>query len=180
MATSLPKDEPRERPILCLSGFMGVGKTTLGRALALHLGLPFFDLDECVEVATGLPVAELFATEGEAAFRQREAVQLRELLSTGRRCVVALGGGTLLDGVLQAEALRASFVMLLAASPEAILERVRGTNRPLLGASPELTLPELLRRRASVYRQAHATLATDGLSVEAAVSALRSAWPGGI
>jgi shikimate kinase len=76
-----------------LAGFMGVGKTTLGRGLAAHVGLPFVDLDEEVEAAAGRSVAALFGLEGEAGFRQREHAALAAVVQRPA-FVLALGGGT--------------------------------------------------------------------------------------
>ena len=83
------------RPLL-LSGFMATGKTTVGRLVAQAVRVDFVDLDEMVEQRTGVSVAELFARDGEAAFRKLERTALRELLAQKRPLVVALGGGALL------------------------------------------------------------------------------------
>lgn len=178
MPTRAPRDEPRARPILCLWGFMGAGKTTIGRALARTLGLPFDDLDECIEAATGLRVHEAFVAHGEADFRSMEAIELRRLLSFSGPRVVSLGGGTLLDDALREEALRRSFVIVLHASRETLFARVRGTNRPLLGDDPEAAIHELSRDRAAAYGEAHAQVSTDGLSIDLVVEAVKESWVG--
>ncbi len=82
-----------DRPI-ALAGMMGVGKSTLGRALAERLGLPFCDLDQAVVAAAGRPIAQIFRDRGEAQFRTLEAQCLEDWLSQARG-VLALGGGTL-------------------------------------------------------------------------------------
>jgi shikimate kinase len=104
-------DDPSTRPILCLWGFMGTGKSTLGRALSEQVRLPFVDLDARIEAATGQSIAALFAVQGEAAFRAREAVELRGLLRRRERGIIALGGGSLLDDGVRAEALAAAYVV---------------------------------------------------------------------
>ena len=114
---------------LYLAGFMGVGKTTIGRAVAYRLGFTFCDSDREIERLTGRTIPELFAQEGEAAFRIRE----REFVERGHpaeRCVVACGGGLIVQpGML--ELVRSKGVaMCLHASLETILQRTAGHADP--------------------------------------------------
>ncbi len=99
-----------------LTGFMGSGKTTVGRALAAHLGWRFADLDESIQELLGRSVPQIFAEQGEAAFRGAELDALRELLA-GSRVVIALGGGA-----PEAPGLRA----LLAGAPETAVIYLQG------------------------------------------------------
>src|SRR5437899_13103159 len=83
--------------LVCLIGFMGAGKTSIGRALVQRLGWRFLDLDDLVESREGRSIAEIFARSGESGFRSAETMTLKELLTakslTGSSMVLALGGG---------------------------------------------------------------------------------------
>ena len=152
-----------EGPVF-LTGFMGVGKTRVGLILARQLGRCFLDTDRMVEQRAGKSIAEIFADEGEAHFRQLE----RDcVLKTCQRldAVVALGGGaiTRADNV---EAVRCAGVLVcLKADVDTIFARIsRCTNRPLLaGLEPReqrAKIESLLRARAPFYDQAHIELYT--------------------
>ena len=143
---------------------MGVGKTRVGRILAQQLGRSFLDTDRMIEQRAGKTIAEIFADEGEAHFRQLE----RDcVLETCQRpdAVVALGGGaiTRADNV---EAVRCAGVLVcLKADVDTIFARVRHrSNRPLLaGLDPQAQRAKiefLLRERAPFYDQAHIELYT--------------------
>lgn len=82
---------------LVLIGMMGVGKSTVGRALARALGRPFLDSDDAVEARSGRTVADIFAADGEAAFRAVEAEVMAALLDDPRPSVIAAAGGSVLD-----------------------------------------------------------------------------------
>src|SRR3984885_5965473 len=87
----------KRTPGIFLVGFMGSGKSTVGRALADELGWGFADLDEEIEKREGMPIVRIFDTRGEAEFRRAETAALRErvrAVERGRPCVIALGGGT--------------------------------------------------------------------------------------
>lgn len=116
---------------LVLLGGSGAGKSTVGRQLALRLGLPFRDLDSVIEAREGRPIAEIFATSGEAAFRALETVLLPELLTSP--AVVALGGGAWAAPVNRAAAAAADTVPLwLAEAPQRAWQRAgKDPNRPL-------------------------------------------------
>lgn len=162
-------------PVIWLTGFMGTGKSTAGRELAELLGRPFVDTDEIVEETAGCTVAELFAREGEAAFRAREQAAVRQAAAMGG-AVVALGGGALLDPDNRRVAQATGPILCLAARPETIVARLSGeslTARPLLaGPDPAATIARLLSEREHVYREADLRLATDGLEPAAVASDL--------
>jgi len=150
--------------LIFLAGFMGVGKTRVGRILARELGRCFLDTDRMIEQCAGKTIAEIFADEGEAHFRQLE----RDcVLETCQRpdAVVALGGGaiTRADNI---EAVRgAGILVCLKADVDTIFVRVkRRSNRPLLaGLDPQAQrakIETLLRERAPFYDQAHIELYT--------------------
>jgi len=134
----------------------GSGKSTLGQALAGQLGLPFTDLDAAIEQAAGRPVRELFAAEGEPAFRVREAEQLRLAVASAPESVIALGGGALLDPASRTLAEQSGRILFLE-TPPAVLEARTGAQpgvRPLLtgrGHAARTPLAELLERRAAHY-----------------------------
>lgn len=119
-----------DRPVV-LVGFMGAGKSTIGRLLARRLGLPFFDTDAVIEQALGRPVRTIFADDGEAHFRELEHRTVAALVG-GERAVIALGGGAVQDERTQA-LLAATDVVYLRVDYAVALERVGGDRgRPVL------------------------------------------------
>ncbi len=96
--TSIPRGSAARVPVICLAGFMGSGKSTVGCRLAQQLGWRFVDLDEKIEEVSGITIPQFFERHGEPAFRQLEADQLRAALGRsierGEPTIVALGGGT--------------------------------------------------------------------------------------
>lgn len=145
----------REIRNLALVGFMGAGKSTVGRLVARQLGLTFLDTDEAIEARTGRRIPELFAERGEPGFRAIERELLQELMSQ-ENLVIATGGGLVCQpGNLDLLKSR-SLVICLWAAPETIWERVRHqTHRPLLRVSdPRAEINRLLNERESYYRQA--------------------------
>ena len=140
---------------LVLIGFMGTGKSTLGRLCAAELGYGFCDSDHVLEAREGCTIAELFAHEGEARFREREREVIAELAATPN-LVIATGGGAVLDTSNAARLRQTGLVVLLTAPPDVILKRVgRSRTRPLLAnaPSPRARVEELLTERMPVYRQ---------------------------
>ncbi len=150
---------------IVLVGFMGTGKTVVGRELARLLNRPFVDVDELLQQQVGMPIGEFFAAEGESAFRKLEKQAIGALARQGN-LVVATGGGAVLDRDNVAALQKNGILILLTAEPETIARRLAGdTNRPLLGPQPCLNrLKQLLRARAGAYRAAaQYTVATDDL-----------------
>ena len=153
-------------PGVVLVGFMGSGKSSVGRELARRFGAPFVDVDEGIESAAGSPIRELFAREGEPAFREREKAALREALFVKGR-VIATGGGAFSDGENRSLLRAYAPVVYLEAAVETLLERLAGDlGRPLLrGGDREEVVRELLARRIPGYRTADVTVRTDGRTV---------------
>jgi shikimate kinase len=168
--------DPRARPLLLLWGFMGTGKTTVGRELAREMSVDLVDLDERIAERAGRSIAAIFADDGEPAFRALEKAALTELLDRQPRSVVALGGGALLDAELRRRALNEAYVVVLTASATHIAARTHGGDRPLLKRAPKEAISRLLSERAAAYAEAHLTIDTDSLDVAEVVAALRRSW----
>jgi shikimate kinase len=142
-----------------LVGFMGAGKSTIGRELALKLNIPFLDLDSEIEKAEGLAVRELFARFGEPHFRQIEREHLKRV-AQGPIAIVALGGGTYVDPDNRKVVDDSGVAVWLEASFSTIRERVRpdGT-RPLLADVEQAR--HLYSERLPAYRLARVHVLTD-------------------
>jgi shikimate kinase len=167
-----------------LVGFMGTGTTTVGGLLAKKLDWRFLDTDQMVVKISGNPIARMMETEGEAAFRSAEAQQVA-VATTGKRTVVSLGGGALLDRDNRERVLRSGMVVFLEASVDTLLTRTGGSQRPLLrpqkGKTLRQTIEDLLAARKYIYDQAHLTVATDGKTPEAVMLEIikgAEAWKG--
>jgi shikimate kinase len=155
---------------IALVGFMGTGKSSVGRMIADQLHFNFVDTDELIEVRAGKSISAIFSEDGEAAFRKMEAVVVAELASR-KRTVISTGGGVA-AGPGNLDHLREhALVVCLWASPEKIWERVRGqTHRPLLReADPLAKIRELLAVREPFYKQADVLLNTELRSVREVV-----------
>src|SRR5438093_619115 len=117
---------------LALIGFMGTGKSSVGRLVATQLHYDFVDTDELIEQRMGKTIAQIFAQEGEASFREKERQLVAEMVAW-RRKVISTGGGLPAIEANLASLKEHSLVVCLWASPESIWERVRHqTHRPLL------------------------------------------------
>ena len=146
-----------------LIGPMGSGKSTVGRALARRLGLPFVDSDREIEARCGVDIPTIFEYEGEAGFRRREARVIDELSASGT-LVLATGGGAILAESTRRTLRERGHVVLLAVDPAEQLRRVGGdARRPLLAtADPAARLAQLMAERGPLYREtAHVEIRTD-------------------
>ena len=139
---------------LMLVGMMGSGKTTIGRALAMHLGKVFVDSDEEIQQRTGVTIPHKFDIEGEAGFRQREAAAIRDLVGRDN-LVLATGGGGVLEGQNRAMLKQNGIVIYLKASVHDLWQRTRhDRSRPLLQAvDPRAKLTELHHQRDPLYQE---------------------------
>lgn len=151
-----------------LTGFMGTGKSEVGRILAERLSWRFRDSDQEIEKEAGRSIPEIFRDSGEGTFREIERGVL-ERLATGAGVVIATGGGAVLDPANRRVMRRTGLVVCLTARPEVILARVgEGEGRPLLEAATdrEGRVRELLAERADAYSDADLTLETSELAPE--------------
>jgi len=160
---------------LVLVGLMGSGKTTVGRVLAQRLRRPFYDSDAMIETEEGRTVREIFAADGEDAFRAVETSVLCEALAAHDKAVIAAAGGVVLRPENRA-ALRNSGarVVWLRADPALLVERVTtGTHRPLLDDDPAAALQKMAEDRTDLYREvADAIVTVDHRSVAEVVEAI--------
>lgn len=163
---------------LWLIGMMGSGKTAVGNRISSATGVQFVDTDAMVVAHVGRPVAEIFASEGEEAFRSYETDAVQRA-SGGARSVIATGGGVVLRRE-NVETMRATgMVLYLTATPETLLRRIGSdTARPLLaGKDAQAVLAGLLAHRRSLYDSArHIVIDTDGLTLDEVAGRASAAW----
>ena len=171
--------------MVTLTGFMGSGKSTVGKVLADFLGCPFYDLDELIVKKAGKSIPDIFAQDGEAAFRQLEARILRQQVEkyAESTVVLALGGGAVLAPASAALLHEKTVCVYLRASLETLLQRLEGetAGRPLLQEIPDqvgddggsvvmpgpdrASVADRLASREPIYEKtAHVIVDTDGLS----------------
>ncbi|MHB1405659.1 MAG: shikimate kinase [Desulfitobacteriaceae bacterium] len=150
---------------IILTGFMGTGKSTVGRRLARTLGWDFIDTDSEIERITEMSVAEIFRRHGETRFRSEENLLVKRLM-TRENCVIATGGGTVLNPENQVILSGIGVVISLYAPVEIILDRVgQRTDRPLLKTGRE-EIEVLWQARQVSYARAEYTVDTTDKSVE--------------
>lgn len=175
-ATALP-DQPRwdGQPIV-LVGLMGAGKSTVGRRLAVRLGLPFVDADNEIETAAGMSIPDIFERFGEAYFRDGERRVIARLMN-GERRVIATGGGAFVDERTRQTILTQGFAVWLDAKPTVLADRVsRRDTRPLLrGRDPLAVLEDLARVRNPFYALAPLRVSSQRAPHDATVNAILKA-----
>ena len=169
-------------PCLILTGFMGTGKSSIAPILARRLAWSYVDSDEVLVARAGKPIAAIFESEGEAAFRKLEREVIADLAHRRPLCplsgralpaVIATGGGVLTDEGNYRALREAGVIICLTARPEIIARRVERTKarRPKLleGGKPlRERIAELLAQRADAYARAEVTVDTSDLSIERA------------
>jgi len=152
---------------IILTGFMGVGKTSVGTRLAKELGYAFVDTDLLIEADQKTTITEIFSTFGEPYFRDVETRIIRQVLD-GEEQIVSTGGGAVIRDENRRAFKEAGLTVCLTARPEVIYNRIKHeTHRPLLQvADPLGRIGELLEARAKFYRQADLIIDTSEKSVE--------------
>lgn len=156
------KHPGRLKKTIVMVGMMGAGKTAVGRALAARLGAPFLDSDHEIEAAANMTIPEIFARDGEAFFRQKEAQVIARLLEE-KRGVLSTGGGAFLSEENRRTISDKGISVWLNADLEVLWNRVRHRDhRPLLKTeAPYETLKRLYEARVPFYAQADLTVRSD-------------------
>jgi len=162
---------------IALIGFMGAGKTAVGKALAEKLNKEFIETDALIEQRAGKSIPEIFQQDGEIAFRELEIEAIKEV-STNKKLVIACGGGIVLNKINIDRLKKESTIVYLPAPPRIILKRVSSEagQRPLLEVdNPALTIRELIRFRKPFYeRAADITINTSKLDIDSVVEQIIS------
>ncbi len=162
---------------IVLVGPMGAGKSRIGRLLATRLQWLFVDLDSCIEAEARATISSIFASEGEAGFRARESRALKDVLMHDEACVLATGGGAILDEANRRTMRGAGTVVYLQVEPAMQVHRLQGDDtRPLLASGdPSRRLAQLQAEREPLYRDvADLVFDTTPHSPESAAGALAS------
>jgi len=159
---------------IVLTGFMGTGKTAIGKHLARSLGMRYIDTDRIIEKKENCSISKIFAEKGEKYFRELETRIIRDV-SSFNGYVISTGGGAILRKE-NADALRKNgYLVCLKADPDTILDRIGdGEGRPLLRgfANKKLRIQQLLKKREPFYRQADIMIDTSSLSISRVVEEL--------
>lgn len=172
---------------IMLTGFMGSGKSTVGRLLADRLERPFLDADQEIERLHGMPVTDIFRSMGETKFRQMEREYMLGLCHGERQAVVSLGGGAFMQDEIRDACLSTSFVVFLDIGWDAWHARhhLLKETRPLLQSKSMEEIRDLFETRRNVYKLSHFTVPTDGLTpeevterIEQAIGRVESKEPG--
>lgn len=167
------------RPNIVLIGFMGTGKTTVGRLLAGRFGLAFVDMDDEIAARAGKPIPRIFAEDGEPHFRAMERDVAREVAAR-RGQVVATGGGVVLNPDNVRDFAASGLVVCLTADPETIVKRVSGdSTRPLLAGDRDEKMRKalsLLEKRKPLYDALPHRIDTSRMSPEGVASAVAALY----
>ncbi|MCF7816932.1 MAG: shikimate kinase [Kiritimatiellales bacterium] len=151
---------------IVLVGFMGTGKTTIGRLLSAQTGMPLVDMDAMIEARAGKSINAIFAEDGEPHFRKLERDMVRELSARSGQ-VISTGGGIVLNPDNIADYAKTGLVVCLLASSKTILERVQHDDtRPLLAGDKQDKIVQLLETRRPLYEAIDLKINTDGLAPE--------------
>jgi shikimate kinase len=166
-------DPALRQKTIALVGLMGVGKTSIGRRLATTLEMPFFDVDEQIEIAAGRSIPDIFAERGEAEFREGERRVIARMLEDPPH-VMATGGGAFVQPPTRELIKRRAISIWLKADVDVLVRRVaRKDNRPLLkDKDPREVLTRLAKEREPYYAEADIQISTGDTPHQAAVEAI--------
>lgn len=155
----------KRKPSIVLVGFMGTGKTSVGRRLASQLRMRYVDTDDIVERDSGRRISDIFAEDGEPAFRELESEAVREV-SKLHNHIISTGGGVVLKEANMTALKRNGIVFCLTATAEEIYKRVgHQTHRPLLqDPDPLAKIQSMLAERRPYYAKADHMISTTGRS----------------
>ena len=157
---------------IVLIGFMGSGKSTVGKVLAPRLGKKFVDLDHMIVERAGRSIPDIFATDGEAAFRQLESQVLADVLAHSNQ-VISTGGGAVLAEANRQLMRENGLVIWLRTDVDVLIQRMQyDTTRPLLQGDAKANITRILEERREAYNFATLEIDTGRLSVEEAVQAV--------
>lgn len=168
-------ERSEEKGVVALLGLRGAGKSSVGKALAARLRVPFFELDRLVEAEAGMGLAEIFAIHGEDYFRRTELLALKRFLASHSRAVLATGGGLVTSPDAYRLLMERTHTVWLKASPEEHWERVvrQGDLRPMENRPHAMTeLKRRLKEREPLYGRSEVVCSTSGLSVAEVVESL--------
>ncbi len=156
-----------EKRNIILCGFMATGKSSVGRRLSEMVGYDFLDMDAAIEAEEGMPIPQIFSTRGEPAFRALES-RMVERIAGQSRCVVATGGGTVVNPRNLEILKRSGVVINLTADIDTLLQRIgSGDDRPMLWEGDRIErIRTLKEQRAQAYAQADIVLDTSSLSID--------------
>lgn len=154
--------------IITLIGFMGTGKSTVGKMLAKRIGFDYLDTDSEIEKNVQLEISDIFNMFGEEYFRDQESAQLLRAIESDKNQVISTGGGIVISPFNRELLKEKTVPILLQASPEEIYNRVKDDeNRPLLAVTePKKEINRLLTKRARYYNKFKTKINTDNRSVE--------------
>jgi shikimate kinase len=159
---------------IALVGFMGSGKSSVGRKLAAVLGKEFVEVDDLITAHKGIPITQIFAEEGEIPFRELEIAFIKKVAQQHNQVIVT-GGGTVLNKINIDRLRQSSVVVYLKAAPQVILRRVRNdTTRPLLNTADQFArIKDLLAFRKPFYeRAADITVNTSRIKIDTIASSI--------
>ncbi|RLL46615.1 shikimate kinase [Oceanobacillus piezotolerans] len=171
----------REKNIV-LIGFMGVGKTTIGKEVAKRLYRDFLDIDEVIEKEYGMPTRQIFENFGEKEFRQKEKDTIVDLCHNQRLKVISVGGGAFLQEEIKEACLSKCIVFFLDLSWDAWQDRISSIidSRPVLQGKNREDMRHLFDQRQPIYKDHHYKVTTDNLNVNEVadfiVDRLKTAW----
>ncbi|HAZ10270.1 MAG: hypothetical protein A2047_03215 [Omnitrophica bacterium GWA2_41_15] len=160
---------------IILVGFMGTGKSVVGKKLATKLNRDFMELDDMIELREKMPIKDIFEKKGELYFRLVEKEVVKEA-ARRKDIVISAGGGAIIDVENFKNLKNSGTIICLKASPETILKRTIGLKtRPLLNVQdPKKKIEELLKKREPYYNKADFSINTDNLSIGSIVLKIMS------
>jgi len=163
---------------IALTGFMGTGKSTVGRCLARDLNLKFIDIDDLIEKEAGMPIKDIFSVKGEAVFRKIESEVIEKLSAGafGTGIVLSTGGGAVVDPLNRNRLKSWGVLVCLTASVDELLRRVGGReDRPLLnGPDRRRRVETLLAERAGAYADSDFTVDTTAATVQEVIEKIKA------